>query len=71
MSTGTCTIHSWNDDGVDDEGDPPMGQNYNARLEYVESFNRYSQRSHDGEGRRGGPTTQRIHRRARPLDDDE
>ena len=33
MATGTCTMHSWNDDASDDEGDPRMGLRVNAVLE--------------------------------------
>lgn len=33
MSTGTCTVHSWNDGVEDDEGDPPLGLRVNDRLE--------------------------------------
>ncbi|WEW57487.1 hypothetical protein PRK78_002954 [Emydomyces testavorans] len=47
MSTGTCTLHCWNDDASDDEGDPPLGRSYNARLEYVEAYNQYSQTYRD------------------------
>ncbi|KAI9927928.1 hypothetical protein MW887_002780 [Aspergillus wentii] len=28
LSTGTCTLHSWNDSAADDEGDPTMGKSY-------------------------------------------
>lgn len=33
MSTGTCTIHSWNDGASDDEGEPKMGQRVGQTLE--------------------------------------
>jgi hypothetical protein len=45
MATGTVSLHSWND-GNDDEADPPMGTNYNCRLDVREDYN---------ETRRGGP----------------
>ncbi|KAL9130717.1 MAG: hypothetical protein Q9217_001154 [Psora testacea] len=32
MSTGTCTMHSWNDGLEDDEGFPKMGQSVDQRL---------------------------------------
>lgn len=38
MSTGTCTIHSWNDGADDDEGEPKMGVRVNQRLEEDESL---------------------------------
>ena len=34
MSTGTCTIHGWNDGADDDEAEPQMGLRVNERLEY-------------------------------------
>ena len=33
MATGTVTLHSWNDGNDDDDADPPMGTNYNCRLD--------------------------------------
>jgi hypothetical protein len=41
MSTGTCTLHSWNDNGEDDETDPPLGKSYDCELRYVDAFNRH------------------------------
>ena len=38
MSTGTVTLHSWADGADDDDADPPMGSNYNARLDPKEDF---------------------------------
>lgn len=32
MTTGTCSIHSWNDNATQDEGDPPLGKSYDSRL---------------------------------------
>ncbi|KAG8534235.1 uncharacterized protein KY384_001079 [Bacidia gigantensis] len=32
MSTGTCSIHSWNDGAEEDEGSPRMGQSVDQRL---------------------------------------
>ena len=61
MSTGTVTLHSWNDPSYeapgqcgegneDDEGDPPMGTNYNSRLDVREDYGeaRKNMRSRDG-----------------------
>lgn len=31
-SAGTCTLHSWNDGASEDEGDPPVGANYDCKL---------------------------------------
>lgn len=39
MSTGTCTVHSWNDSASSDEGDPPLGTSYDTRLRYHRGFN--------------------------------
>ena len=33
MSTGTCTIHSWNDGAEEDEAEPKMGLRVNQKLE--------------------------------------
>ncbi|EKD15669.1 WD domain-containing protein [Drepanopeziza brunnea f. sp. 'multigermtubi' MB_m1] len=32
MSSGTCTVHSWNDGAEDDEAEPKMGHRVNQRL---------------------------------------
>ena len=32
MSSGTCTLHSWNDGSEADEGSPRMGQSVDQRL---------------------------------------
>jgi len=32
MSTGTCTVHSWNDGGEEDEAEPKMGYRVNHKL---------------------------------------
>ncbi|OQD83249.1 hypothetical protein PENANT_c017G07476 [Penicillium antarcticum] len=31
LSTGTCTVHSWNAGAADDEGDPPVGKSYDGK----------------------------------------
>ncbi|GKZ81075.1 hypothetical protein AnigIFM56816_005586 [Aspergillus niger] len=44
LSTGTCTLHTWND-GVDsDEGDPPVAGNYDSRLNSVREFNLFREK---------------------------
>lgn len=47
MATGTVTLHSWNEgaDGQDDEAEPPMGSNYNSRLDMREDYNAAGQRN--------------------------
>lgn len=42
MANGTVSLHSWNDGMHDDEGDPPLSTNYNARLDIKEDFNEHS-----------------------------
>lgn len=32
MTTGTCSVHSWNDNATEDEGDPPLAKSYNSQL---------------------------------------
>lgn len=41
MSTGTCSIHTWNDQANDDEGEPPMGMSYDSKLGYHRAFNQF------------------------------
>lgn len=41
LSSGTCTVHSWNDGARDDEGDPPIGKNYDDKLRHVPAFDDY------------------------------
>ncbi|KAH8667425.1 WD40-repeat-containing domain protein [Tricladium varicosporioides] len=38
MSTGTCTLHSWNDGVEDDEAEPKMGLRVNEKLEVDSRF---------------------------------
>jgi WD repeat-containing protein 23 len=57
MSTGTCTVHSWNDSATEDEGDPPMGLSYNHKLECSREFNQFrdnANRRRRGARSRGG-----------------
>ncbi|MCJ1245808.1 hypothetical protein MMC30_003012 [Trapelia coarctata] len=37
-TTGTCTIHSWNDNAEDDEGEPKMGRRVDQQLRENESL---------------------------------
>ncbi|KAL4860794.1 hypothetical protein BDV12DRAFT_204686 [Aspergillus spectabilis] len=34
-STGTCTVHSWNNNSVRDEGEPRLGEGYDSQLKAV------------------------------------
>ncbi|KAA6408294.1 MAG: hypothetical protein FRX48_08036 [Lasallia pustulata] len=38
LSTGTCTLHSWNDGAEDDEGEPKMGTRVDQELEHDEDL---------------------------------
>lgn len=49
METGTVSLHSWNDGNDNDEAEPPMGTNYDGRLEIREDYNGTRRR-----GPRGG-----------------
>lgn len=54
MSTGTVTLHSWSDGVESDEADdPPMGSNYNARLERKYEFDEARREAEEME-RNGG-----------------
>lgn len=47
MATGTVSVHSWSDNVDDDEGFPPMGANYNARLDPRDDYNGYKREARD------------------------
>ncbi|CAG7918269.1 unnamed protein product [Penicillium olsonii] len=66
LSTGTCTVHSWNDGATEDEGYPPLGKSYDDKLRYVPEFNHYRENVPFGRARR--PLRSRPVRR---LDIDE
>lgn len=51
MANGTVSLHSWNDGNEDDEGDPPLSTNYNARLDIRDDYNEHTRRTR---GPRGG-----------------
>jgi len=42
MSSGTCTVHSWNDGAEEDESEPRMGLRVNQKLEVEEEYYRES-----------------------------
>ncbi|KKZ60406.1 hypothetical protein EMCG_00692 [[Emmonsia] crescens] len=42
MSTGTCSVHTWNDGADLDEGEAPLGQSYNSKLESLQPSNHRS-----------------------------
>ncbi|KAJ5334848.1 hypothetical protein N7452_007251 [Penicillium brevicompactum] len=41
LSSGTCTVHSWNGGAATDEGSPPLGKNYDDKLRPIPEFNNY------------------------------
>ncbi|KAF9889788.1 hypothetical protein FE257_006878 [Aspergillus nanangensis] len=43
LSTGTCTVHSWNASAAQDEGSPPIGTSYDSRLNYSREFNDFKE----------------------------
>ncbi|GAB1195880.1 hypothetical protein APSETT444_005145 [Aspergillus pseudonomiae] len=62
LSTGTCTVHSWNGGAAEDEGTPPVSKNYDCRLKSVLEYDQFKETIH--------------HLRSRPvyrrrLEDDE
>ncbi|EYE96140.1 WD40 repeat domain-containing protein [Aspergillus ruber CBS 135680] len=59
LSTGTCTLHSWNDCPTEDEGNPPVGLSYDYRLEEEHGFNDYRQTMQAFQ--RGGPLPRMRH----------
>lgn len=52
LSTGTCTVHSWNAGATKDEGDPPLGKSYDDRLRYIPEFNRFHENAVNARPRR-------------------
>ncbi|KAJ5885139.1 hypothetical protein N7495_009649 [Penicillium taxi] len=73
LSSGTCTIHSWNDGAKDDEGDPPIGKSYNDKLKPIPEFDRYREQRGDTETARSRQNLLRSRpvRRLFLADDDE
>jgi DDB1- and CUL4-associated factor 11 len=72
MATGTVTVHSWNDGAEEDEAEPPMGANFNCRLDMREDYNalRLSGRSReDGRGLRSNVV--RPQRLGMDVEDDD
>ena len=53
MATGTVTLHSWNNGVEDDEADPPMGSNYNCRLDMRDDYNALKRAGRSREDGRG------------------
>lgn len=41
--TGTCTLHTWNDSAAEDEGDPPVGKNYDSRLRNIAEYDGFQE----------------------------
>ena len=50
MANGTVSLHSWNDGMEEDEGDPPLSTNYNARLAIKEDYNERMRRTRGPRG---------------------
>ncbi|OQD77248.1 hypothetical protein PENDEC_c003G07048 [Penicillium decumbens] len=69
LSTGTCTVHSWNNGAANDEGDPPIGKSYDDRLRYVPEFNDYRENAPAARTRR--PLRSRPVRRMFLEEEDE
>lgn len=57
MTTGTCTVHSWNDGLDEDEAEPKMGRRVDAQL-----FHDGSLYSDDNDPRIYGPGQARMAR---------
>ncbi len=69
MSTGTCTLHSWNNGADDDEAEPKMELRVNERLDYDEDL--YDSPRAGTETRRQFARTRLRSRRVAGMDDDE
>lgn len=63
MSTGTVTLHSWADGAEQDDAEPPMGTNYNSRLDHRPDFDRGAREARDAAARRGGLRSHAVGRR--------
>ena len=66
MTTGSVSLHSWNDGAEDDEALPAMSSNYNARLDPKEDFDNAMRRARERE-QRSGPTITRSRAEGRGL----
>ena len=64
MSTGTCTIHSWNDGADEDESLISMGRRVDHKLEHDPAF--YNTRTRQGSSR-----LSRLRNRTIGGDDDD
>ncbi|KAJ6157535.1 hypothetical protein N7470_005127 [Penicillium chermesinum] len=53
LSSGTCTVHSWNDGAEKDEGEPPIGKSYDDKLRHLPDFDEYRQNAPAPRTRRG------------------
>lgn len=69
MSTGTCTVHSWNDGAEEDEAEPKMGLRVNQKLEVDPSF--YSSPEGEQPPRRSLRTLRGLRTVLHAEDDDE
>jgi len=66
MSSGTCTVHTWNDGVEDDEAEPKMGARVDSKLEYDEDIYENLRL-----GERNEYARTRLRNRRLPADDDE
>ncbi|KAJ5111096.1 hypothetical protein N7532_001631 [Penicillium argentinense] len=71
LSTGTCTVHSWNDGANDDEGDPPIGKSYDDKLRYVPEFNHYREHAPVPRSRRRPLRSRPVRRQSIDEDDED
>jgi len=67
MSTGTCTVHSWNDGAEEDEAEPKMGLRVNQKLDVDPAL--YDSPESENPARRRPRVLRGL--RAMPLDDDD
>jgi WD repeat-containing protein 23 len=51
MSTGTCTVHSWNDGAEDDEAEPKMGLRVDQKLDVDPEYYRSPEQTSFGRTR--------------------
>ncbi|KAJ5377477.1 LEC14B protein [Penicillium cataractarum] len=70
LSSGTCTIHSWNDGADEDEGDRSIGRCYDHKLRPLPEYNHYQDDSSPSPEHRRTRRTLRSRPVAR-LDTDE
>jgi DDB1- and CUL4-associated factor 11 len=60
MSTGTCSVHSWNDGVEEDESELPVGRRVNHKLEEDPRYYAQPTRNAPGLTRRAGLRSQAV-----------